>query len=501
MQLTGAGTGETAKLMTAIPARHFHKKALARAHQFAKGGNYGEAERIYREYLLACPDDPQVCFNVGALIQKRAVSHEEFMDAFGFYERAAASEIFDDTSKAAAVNNLGLIMIKVGRVDYACGLFMRSVLLNPQCAAAVSNYADALAHLGRHSEAMAAFDESKRLNPQSAEAHFGAGMISIMLGDWKSGWEGYEHRFDVAAFPTKRIESKKPIWSGQELFGKTLLVTTEQGYGDQFQFARYAREIKRRWSSCRVWYYGQNLVLKTMLGAGFDEVFDAIEPDGQVSLYGGPQKTYDFHVPLMSLPHRFETTIETCPGDVPYIQPGEDWPKIEVGTVELREPVYSKNGAQVAEAVGDKKKVGIAWAGSPRHGKDRFRSIDPELFQPIIDAHPECQFYSLQVGPRQHEVSRLRNVIDLAPAICAAADWSATATALQQLDLLISVDTAVVHLAGALARPVWMLTPSAPDFRWMLNRTDSPYYPTLKIFRQPTAGDWATPLKQINDAL
>ncbi len=144
------------------------------------------------------------------------------------------------------------------------------------------------------------------------------------------------------------------------------------------------------------------------------------------------------------------------------------------------------------------KKIGLVFAGSPRHGKDAWRSIEPEAFQPLIDSHPECTFYSLQCGPRADECSRIRNVIDLAPTIT---DWTDTAQAILQLDLVISVDTAVVHLAGALGKPVWMLTPFSPDFRWMLTREDSAWYPHLKLFRQEKTGDWSPVLERINASL
>jgi len=260
---------------------------------------------------------------------------------------------------------------------------------------------------------------------------------------------------------------------------KTLLLTSEQGYGDIIVMARYVSVIKSKWPTCKVWFYGQTLIHGLMLGAGCDEVFDCIhEPSGMVSLADGPLKTYDYHCPLMSLPHRFGTTPDTVPAGRYIAVPIE---RISIAS--------------------EQRRIGIVWAGSPRHGKDAWRSIEPESFQPIIDAHPDFKFYSLQVGPRQHEVSRLRGVVDMAGEIGKIGDWTATAEVLQQLDLLISVDTACVHLAGALGVPVWMLCPSSPDFRWGLSGETTPWYPSMRIFRQPKEGDWKSVLNRINDAL
>ena len=146
-----------------------------------------------------------------------------------------------------------------------------------------------------------------------------------------------------------------------------------------------------------------------------------------------------------------------------------------------------------------RKRIGIVWAGSPAHGKDKARSIPAEAFQAMIDANPSHDFYSLQAGPKQPEIQKLRGLKgDLSQSI---KDWTTTAQILSCIDLLISVDTACVHLAGALGRPVWMLTPYSPDWRWLLSRTDSPWYPRLRLFRQPAIDDWQTPITQISDAL
>lgn len=184
---------------------------------------------------------------------------------------------------------------------------------------------------------------------------------------------------------------------------------------------------------------------------------------------------FDYHIPLMSIPAALGTTLETIPGNTPYIVPHPDWKPYTLPP-------------------SDKRKVGLVWAGSPTHGRDAFRSIPVEKFQRFIDACPHIQFYSLQCGPRAAEVLKLTNIISLAETIY---DWTDTAQAVLGLDLVISVDTSVVHLAGALGKPCWVLLPTGPDWRWLLGRTDSPWYPQAMLYRQDTQGEWDSVIEKV----
>lgn len=258
--------------------------------------------------------------------------------------------------------------------------------------------------------------------------------------------------------------------------GKTILLWEDQGFGDQIMFARYIPELKKRWPDCKIWYRGNGVLRNLFKGIPALDRFFSIEDELP------NENEYDFHCPLLSLPHRFGTTMETIPNDVPYIEDPR-WSRYDIG------------GRWIEDK---KKRIGLCWAGSPRHGKDHFRSIVPEEFQALIDSHPECKFYSLQVGPKADEVSRLKNVIDLAPTIT---DFTDTAQALLQLNLLVSVDTALVHLAGALNVPCFMACPLSPDWRWLLERETSPWYPKLKLFRQAKTGDWTSVLERISKEL
>ncbi len=380
-------------------------------------------------------------------------------------------------------------MGKINETEKAGICFVIALQMNPNLNAARINLADILRHDGKYEEADREFAEVLRLDPNSAAAKFSAGMIALMLGDMKRGWELYESRFDTDSFPTKRFNTNKPSWQRDDLADKTMLLTSEQGMGDDIMFIRYAKELKKKWPACRVLFYGNALMQRLFKGVdGLDRVismgsFEVSENGTKRQLSPGDKLDefeYGYHCPLLSLPHRLGTTLEMIPSETPYIRNVGWQPYLEASL-----------------GIG-KRLVGLCWRGSPRHGKDFFRSIEPEMFQPLIDAHPEIQFYSLQVGPRADEANRLRDIIDLAPTIT---DWTDTAQALMQLDLLISVDTALLHLAGALDRFAWALIPHSPDWRWMLAREDSPWYPKLRLFRQPTQSDWETPLKRIRDAL
>lgn len=450
------------------------QEKLHRANRACDCKRFSEAENLYRACLQLSPKNVQIMWNLGVLVQRRSDNPAERKEAMDFYHDVIKHSNGDVKKASAAFTNMGVIMGKINKIEEAEICFGLARQMDPENHAAIINFADVLRHNGKYSEANAEFLEVLRLDPNSAPAKFSAGMIALMLGQFDRGWELYESRFDVDSFPTKRYESKKPLWTGEDLSGKTILISSEQGMGDDIMFARYFRELKKRWPTCKTIFGGGPLMKNLFAGVeGLDE-FSVIHP---------PEESYDCHCPMMSLPHRFGTTLETIPDDAPYIQSSDAWATYWFAR---KTPEW------------EKKRVGLCWRGSPRHGKDAFRSIEPELFQPLIDSHPEHQFYSLQVGPKADEVSRLKNVIDLAPTIT---DWSDTAQALLQLDLLISVDTALVHLAGALGQACWMLTPLSPDWRWMLERTASPWYPRMILFRQEKTGDWAGVIERISKLL
>lgn len=458
------------------------QKKLAAGNKACNQLRFREAESIYRECLKIAPYHVQVLWNLGVLVQRRADNPAERREAMDLYHDVIKYSNGDVKIASSAFTNMGVMMGKVNHIEEAEICFGMALQMNPENNAARINFADVLRHNGKYSEANREFGEVLRLDPESAAAKFSTGMIRLLMGDLLGGFELYESRFDVESFPTKRFQSEKPLWDFidgalPDLDGKTLLVWEEQGFGDTFMFCRYFREIKKRWPDAKIWFRGNPLYRNIAKGIDGLDLFMSVESI--------PLSLYDYHCPIMSLPNRFGTTLETVPNETLYIAPHESWQS------------YVMSEKVPIEHL-DCTRIGLCWAGSPRHGKDAWRSLDPEAFQPMIDAHPEIQFYSLQVGPRADECARLKNVIDLAPTIT---DFTDTAQAILQLDLIVSVDTAVVHLCGALGKPCHMLCPMSPDWRWLLTGETSPWYPRLRLFRQEKAGDWEPVLKRISEAL
>lgn len=440
-----------------LTSRNHFRKKLKRAEEAQNEGRLEEAEAVYTDYLKSAPDDPDVCFNMGVLCQTRG-GHKAINEAAEWYHRTITAKTVDCMLKSDAMNNLGILMERADRPDKAQLCYFYALQFHPENSAARLNYANGLRFLGDYDEADHQYAEVLKLDPDSPELALNAGMLALLLGDLKRGFELYERRFEVKEFPTKPFISDRPLWRGEDLAGKTILITEEQGFGDTFQFIRYARELKRLGAT--VWFYGNSLLMEIMQHVdGIDRAFDRTDVED-----------FDYHCSTMSIPNRLNTTLETIPADAPYITPAN----------------HKKSGV--------KRRIGIIWAGSPKHGKDQWRSVEPEAFQPIIDSQPDTEFVSLQVGPRAHECTRLRGVTDIAPNVTG---WMDTAKVIATLDLIICVDTGCAHLAGAMGVPVWLLIPHSPDFRWLLEREDSPWYPHARLFRQPASDDWQTPINRI----
>lgn len=446
--------------------RKRHRKLLKKGNAAAAAQQWAEAERIYWQYLALVPDDPKVLFNMGALRQhaikfeKDVVKlHQLCIEAVAFYADAVGSRHFENETKSDALNNHALIMSRMGFPEKAKIALHLALQMNPDNRAARLNFADLLVFEGDFEAADREFFEIINSDPNSAGAQFSRSMILLLTGDIRRGFMEYRARFRVASFPSKILATDKPLWAGQPLDGKTLCITQEQGWGDALMFIRYAGEIKSRWPQSRVVF----AVAESLHRLGLGTVgLDACLPDHLTPEFAALAPEFDFHAPLLHLPDILGTTLETIPADCPYILPQPDW---------LNLPLEPTN----------KRRVGLCWAGSPIHGKDKWRSMKPEQFQQFIDAAPHLQFYSLQCGPRAHEVQSMTGCVDLAQHIH---DWTQTASAILQMDLVISVDTAIAHLAGALGVPCWILLPLSPDFRWMLGREDSPWYPKARLFRQ-----------------
>jgi cytochrome c-type biogenesis protein CcmH/NrfG len=397
------------------------------------------------------PNFPKLNLLLGGVLKK-----------LGRFEESAAccrKEIQIEPGNPDAHYNLGLVLQNLGRLDEAIIAYQKAIGLRPE-------YADALINLGcvrrqrlEPEAALLCFEEALRCEPQNPEAHWELCTTLLALGDFERGWKEYEWRWKQKGFAAPPARFEQPRWDGSDLNGRRIFLHTEQGYGDIIQFARYATLVAGRGGEVIVGCpQPLRLLIQTIPGVR-EVVTDraALPP-------------FDVHAPLMSLPAIFGTTLPTVPAEIPYLTPPRNDFKLE-NTDERQ------------------CKVGIVWAGDPSHKNDRNRSLPLNCFSPLMEL-PGIRWYSLQVGNRVRDLSQLQpegRITDLGSRF---RDFGDTAQAIAQLDLVISVDTSVVHLAGALGKSVWTLLPFEAEWRWMLGREDSPWYSTMRLFRQSSPGNW-----------
>lgn len=368
--------------------------------------------------------------------------------------------------------NLGIALRELERDDEAIAAFLSVTEKQELAPKAYNNLGLLHARNSRWDKAEEHFRMAIDQHFQDASAHFNLGMFLCRLGRFKEGFKECEWRWQTSDF--NPIRCLQPRWTGQETEG-TLLVHTEQGIGDTIQFMRFLPEIKKRCKKI-ILFCPENLHCLIDKSKGVDD----LRSPGNLQL-----DEFQFYLPLMSAPYALGTELDTIPASVPYLFPVER--ELNLGE------------CHVPQA---KLRVGISWGGSVTHSNDKHRSCELEHFKPLLDI-PEIAFYSLQKGPQTEDLgklpddhrTRVRDVADL------QADMADAAAIVKQLDLVISVDTAVLHLAGALGEPAWGLLCAFADWRWLQDRDDSPWYPTLRLFRQQTLDDWPELMSRVAEAL
>ncbi|MHB1514318.1 MAG: tetratricopeptide repeat protein [Acidiferrobacteraceae bacterium] len=373
---------------------------------------------------------------------------------------------------ANAHSNLGLALCQLGDFAGAVTSAEQAIRLQPQMDAAHNNLGIALQGLGRINEALAQFERAVQINHENADAHWNLALVLLLTGDFDRGWPEYEWRWRRAVTPPRPFP--QPLWDGARLEHGTILLHTEQGFGDTLQFIRYATLVKERVSRVIV-------ECDPVLGP----VIATCKAVDAVVAQGSRLPPFDTHAPLLSFPMIFHTTLDTVPAAVPYLTK----PEGAYDTIE-----------RAIDAHRNQRNIGIVWAGRPTHPNDRHRSCPVSWFAPLADV-PGVSVFSLQKGQRSADLRadpRGSRITDLGPLINTFSD---TAAAVSRLDLVITVDTAVAHLAGAMGKPVWVLLPTPPDWRWMLDRDDSPWYPGMRLFRQPKIGDWESVFQRVLQAL
>jgi hypothetical protein len=358
------------------------------------------------------------------------------------------------------------------RTDEAVECYRAAVQRDPEHASAWNNLGIALCDLGRYDEAQEAISRAIAAKPDHAAAHMQLGVLRLLRGDFLAGWSSYEWRWRTRPFLREAQRYTQPIWDGGPLEGKRILLHAEQGIGDAIQFLRYVPLVAGR---------GGEVVLE--VPPALLPLAKTLDGVGELIARGSETRVeVDCRAPLMSLGRLFRTTIDSVPADVPYLRAPEDVPP----------PALPPAAGQ--------RRVGLVWAGNPRHRTDARRSIPPGLFA-RLRAVSGIRFVSLQRDRPTAETAALARSLPLDDAAPLLTDFAATARIVEKLDLVIAADTAVAHLAGALGKPVWILLPHAPDWRWLLDRPDSPWYPTARLFRQSVPGGWPAVIAAVERAL
>ncbi len=418
-------------------------------------GDTATAESIYREALAVAPGHALAQHFLGVILYQR----QDIAAALPLLRRSVEAV----PAEPEFHNNLGLALAADGREEEAIAAFRAALALKPEHSVAWNNLGLALQSVNDVEGAIGAFRRAIALSPGFDQAHWNLALALLLDGQYAEGWQEYEWRLTLPALGKGRHRFAGPAWDGQSPDGKTLLLYTEQGLGDALQFARYVPLLSRAGARCIV-----------RCTVPLEPLLATLSGNIRVISEGQPLPDYDAHLPLLSLPRLFGTTIQTIPADMPCIAA----------------PPADREGARVALAGHTGRiKVGLAWAGSKAHGNDRNRSCPLEALTPLFDV-PGIAWFSLQQGEGSEQIARTPGAERLVP-LEANAPLSFTAALVAELDLVISVDTSIAHLAGALARPTWTMLPFAPDWRWLLDREDSPWYPTMRLFRQPSPRDWS----------
>ena len=426
---------------------------------------FEEALASFDRALALRPDYVEALSNRGLALHEL----KRFEEALASFDRAVALR----PGYAEALSNRGLTLHALDRFEEALASFDRALTLRPDYAQAFFNRGATLQELKRFEEALASYDRALMLQPDYVEAHWNEALLRLLTGDFARGWRQYEWRWKNQSLALPQRNVPQPLWLGTEsAIDKTILLHSEQGFGDTIQFCRYVPLVAAR---------GARVILE--VETPLLELMTSLAGATQVLAKSDPLPAFDVHCPLLSLPLAFATRHGTIPSLTPYLsapaQAVQDW--------------RARLGPKT------RLRIGLAWSGRPTHKNDQNRSIALRALMPLLDL--DATFVSLQKDVRADDATVLQERGDLRHFGDALRNFADTAALISNLDLVISVDTSVAHLAGALAKPVWVLLPFVPDWRWLLDRDDSPWYPTARLFRQDDARTWDTVVPRVHRAL
>ena len=466
------------------------------AHHLAN--RLGEAERSYRQVLVRDANQPDALHLLGILageagkhelgvdLVERAIRLRPevavFWGSLGNlevnrrqWERAIAAfsrALELQPAWAEGLHNFGNALRGAERLEEAVSVSRRAIQLKPGEAGFWVGLAVGLSDLGRFEESQAAQEEALRLSPGLPEAHWGRALLLLRKGEFERGWKEHEWRWQWAGYKSPRRNFAQGQWDGRELHGERVLVHAEAGFGDTIQFMRLAKEVRRR---------GGRVILE--VPTELKRLLEGIEGAERVVAKGEDLGTFEWHCPMMSLPLALgmKRLEEAEDGRSRYVRlpagAGEKW-KERLGRGAVN--------------------VGIVWAGRAEHMEDRRRSMRLEMLAPLAKVEG-VRLVSLQKGLAAEQVAEGRVAIE--DWMRDVGDFTDTAGLVESLDLVIAVDTAVVHLAGAMGKPVWVMLPFVADWRWMSGREDSPWYSSARLFRQKAAGDWQGVVQEVAGAL
>ena len=454
----------------------------------------------YYQALSRQSDNPVLYFATGVALQKM----ENVEGAIQCYQMA----VHYQPEYWEAYNNLSCLMRNTGQWDLSLDYALKAVSLQPENCSVLNSLGSIYKELGYYRKAIACFQKALRIKsddvitltnlgdvflagrdidkalfytekaiqiqPDYIPAHWHRALIWLISGNFKDGWREYEWRWQTKDFQSVQRNYTQPLWDGGEQPEKTLLIWAEQGVGDAIQFVRYVERVRNR----------VGRIILEVPATIHRLISHSINVDKVISP-GEESAKFDLHIPLLSLPRALYPTDSDIPNRCPYLSPPTEADSELTSDIDWNESEF---------------KVGIVWAGNPRHANDHNRSCPLKYFTGLMGI-PGISFYSLQKGPRSTEVKDMAinyQIHDLSNRLQSFTD---TAVVMQNLDLVISVDTAVAHLAGALAVPTWLLLPFNSDWRWFLDRSDSPWYPSMRIFRQTKPGDWDSLFEQVSLSL
>lgn len=418
-------------------------------------GQAQAAVEAYDKALAIKPDLAEAWTNRGVALQ----SLQRYEEALRSYDQAIAyaPEVVQTWS------NRGSVLNRLRRSQDALQSYDRAVALDPTFANAWNNRGVTLVDLGQRAEALLDYEKAVALDPDNADAHWNMSLCHLQLGNFEKGWAGHEWRWKAATLVLAPRHFTEPQWRGDApLQGKTILLYADQGFGDALQFCRYAKLLQDR---------GAKVILE--VGKALVPLLTGLDGTSRVIATGDALPAFDFQSPLGSLPAAFKADANNIPMPAGYLRAADG----------KRAAWRARLGAKT------KRRVGLVWSGNTQHTNDHNRSIPLADFLKMLP--PGLDYVSLQRDVHAEDRAALRTRADIRDIGGHLADFSDTAALADLMDVIISVDTSVVHLAGAMGRPVWVLLPFNPDWRWMLERSDSPWYASARLYRQKRAGDWA----------